>query len=439
MHSGETADGTKRPPEERDQYIPVRKSDILRALTAPGAFGSETEHEQFQQFCRMLGSIYHYEYFEQLERLRDDYFYFNPDLDPRVRFEQAEIDRIYADLSSAFFKVVQRANFIEVPHAEIERAYREDAMVHVKIHAPADDFREIRFFRRGKHREIFDVPIWFGFRKRPTEIEVYDDVVMFVATRFAEPGHAEPRKRRPARSKVRSGAVLIKYFKHIASADLNALFPNVRILMSLKDKLMLGVPALVGFIPIVLKLASTLTVLFLVAGFYLGVSGAIKDDEVAGAFAALSGLVALGAFFLQQWIKFQRQTLIHHKNLTDNVYFRNINNNAGIFDYIIGSAEEQECKEAFLAYYFLQNTPSPPTKTELDRRIETWLRENFGVALDFEVGDALHKLERLGLLQRTGGRLTVLPLGHALARLDRVWDGYFGPKAANAAPAPASK
>jgi hypothetical protein len=312
-------------------------------------------------------------------------------------------------------------------------------MVHVKIHAPADDFREIRFFRRGKHREIFDVPIWFGFRKRPTEIEVYDDVVMFVATRFAEPGHAEPRKRRPARSKVRSGAVLIKYFKHIASADLNALFPNVRILMSLKDKLMLGVPALVGFIPIVLKLASTLTVLFLVAGFYLGVSGAIKDDEVAGAFAALSGLVALGAFFLQQWIKFQRQTLIHQKNLTDNVYFRNINNNAGIFDYIIGAAEEQECKEAFLAYYVLQNTPSPPTKTELDRCIEAWLKENFGVALDFEVGDALHKLERLGLLQRTGGRLTVLPLGDALARLDQVWDGYFGAKAANAAPTPASK
>ncbi len=133
------------------------------------------------------------------------------------------------------------------------------------------EFREIRFFRRGKHRELFDQPFWFGFRKRPTEIEVYDDVLMFVATRFAEPGQEEqPRKRRPAQSKVRPGAVLIKYFKHIASADLNALFPNVRILMSLKDKLMLGVPALVGFIPIVLKLASTLTVLFLVRGLLSG-------------------------------------------------------------------------------------------------------------------------------------------------------------------------
>ena len=39
--------------------------------------------------------------------------------------------------------------------------------------------------------------------------------------------------------------------------------------MGLRDKLVLGVPALLGGIPILLKVASTATVLFLVAGFYL--------------------------------------------------------------------------------------------------------------------------------------------------------------------------
>ena len=116
---------------------------------------------------------------------------------------------------------------------------------------------------------------------------------------------------------------------------------------------MLGVPALIGGIPILLKLASTLTVLFLVAGFYLGLSSAVQDDEMAGALAAVSGLIALGGFIVSQWVRFQRQSLLHQKILSDNVYYRNVNNNAGIFDYIIGEAEEQECKEAFLAYYFL--------------------------------------------------------------------------------------
>ena len=39
---------------------------------------------------------------------------------------------------------------------------------------------------------------------------------------------------------------------------------------------MLGVPAIFGGIPILLKLASTLTVLFLVAGFYLGLYGTLQ-------------------------------------------------------------------------------------------------------------------------------------------------------------------
>jgi hypothetical protein len=78
--------------------------------------------------------------------------------------------------------------------------------------------------------------------------------------------------------KVRDGAVLFKYFRHIARADLKALFPNARVVRSLFDHLTLGVPAIIGGVPILLKLASTLTVLFLVAGFYLGVSGGIGDN-----------------------------------------------------------------------------------------------------------------------------------------------------------------
>ena len=123
--------------------------------------------------------------------------------------------------------------------------------------------------------------------------------------------------------------------------------------MSLSDQLMLGVPAIFGGIPILIKLASTLVILFLVAGFYLGVNGTLGDNDLEQALAALSGLFALGAFLLRQWGNFHRQSLIHQKQLTDNIYYRNINNNSGIFSYLIGEAEEQEWKEALLAYYCL--------------------------------------------------------------------------------------
>ena len=112
-------------------------------------------------------------------------------------------------------------------------------------------------------------------------------------------------------------------------------------------------------------------------------------------------------------MRFQRQSLLHQKILSDNVYYRNVNNNAGIFDYIIGEAEEQECKEAFLAYYFLLKDGAP-TEDALDRRIEAWLKKTFGADVDFECDDALAKLERLGLLKRDGDKLSVLPLDEAL-------------------------
>ena len=106
--------------------------------------------------------------------------------------------------------------------------------------------------------------------------------------------------------------------------------------------------------------------------------------------------------------------------LTDNIYYRNVNNNAGIFDYVIGAAEEQDCKEAFLAYHFLL-ARRPPTASELEARVEAWLKATFGVDVEFEVSDALAKLERLGLVERRRGTALCLTAGRAFAELHRVW------------------
>ena len=139
-------------------------------MIAHGALASEPEREQFRQFCRLLGAIYHYEYFDQLERLRNDYFYFSPDLDDHARFDSATVERAYGDLIDALTKVLHGANFIEVPHEEIERAHREHGIVRVNIKAPLEDYREVRFFRRGHHNETVEIPKWFGFGKRERRV-----------------------------------------------------------------------------------------------------------------------------------------------------------------------------------------------------------------------------------------------------------------------------
>jgi hypothetical protein len=79
------------------QFIPVRKIDILDALVEHSSLACD-DHGKFRQLCRLLGAISHYEYFDRLERLRADYFYFNPEIEPHARFDDDARERAFADL-----------------------------------------------------------------------------------------------------------------------------------------------------------------------------------------------------------------------------------------------------------------------------------------------------------------------------------------------------
>ena len=445
--SGETA-----APEQRDRFIPLRKSDIVTGLAANGGLDDD-QQTSLWQFARVLGAIFHHRYFKELERLREAYFDFDPEVTPAAHGPTHDLQRAYRILSEEFVRVLKEANFVEIPHEEIIRAFGEHALVRVKIKAPVEDYRDVRMFRRGHHQETIEVSSWYGLRRRPLKVDVYDDVVLMVATRPEGAAPDETAKRRKTlvsawradnwrgkkwqtkilqtknrqtrTKKIRDGAVLFKYFRHIARGDLEALFPNVRVVMSLFDQLTLGVPAVVGGVPIVLKVASTMTILFVVAGFYLGLNGTMHDNDTEQALAALSGLFALGAFVLRQWGNFHRQSLIHQKQVTDNIYYRNINNNSGIFNYIIGEAEEQDWKETLLGYYGLLTAKAPLSREELGAQIEAQLLRKFGLRIAFAVDDALSKLKGLDLLREADGRFSVPPLADALARLETEWKGLL--------------
>ena len=416
---------------QREQRIPVRKSELLDALIEHGTLRSPQEEAQFRRIAWLLAVISHHEFFDHLSRLHEAYHHLDPDRAPRVELNPATEEQDYLVLRDALLAGLRGANFMEVPRSEIEHAHEERAAVRVRLRTSLDEFREVRFFGRGLHRETLTVSDWYGLRKRRIEADVYDDVVMLCGMKPAsqlKPNGKRRRKREPPR-RLRPGSVMIRSFRHIASADLNALYPNARIVMGTLDRLFLTIPAIAGGVPIILNLVSTVTVLFLVAGFYLGLSGAVNDNDLKKALAATSGLIALGAFIMRQWMRYQRQSLLYQKELAENIYYRNVSNNAGLFDSLIGAAEEQECKEAFLACYFLLDDGAPATPRALDTRIEQWLAQKFGIAVDFDVDDALGKLERLGLAQRAGDTFTILPMAEMQSRLETVWTGMINREA----------
>ena len=127
----------------------------------------------------------------------------------------------------------------------------------------------------------------------------------------------------------------------------------------------------------------------------------------------------------KQVSNFRNRKLRFIQALTRNLYFKNLDNNAGVFLRLINDAEEEEAKEAILAYCFLTISAKAMTSAELDSEIESWFVERWQTSIDFEVDDALQKLIRLQLVVPVDDKYSAVELEQALKRLDAQWDNYF--------------
>ena len=109
------------------------------------------------------------------------------------------------------------------------------------------------------------------------------------------------------------------------------------------------------------------------------------------------------------------------------MYFNGQANNSAVLNVIVDLGEEQEVKEALLAYCFLYfESEKQYNEESLDERIEQWLLEQFEVDIDFEVDDALDKLQKMNLLRQTDeGILSVVNLDEGLTILDEYWDAIY--------------
>jgi hypothetical protein len=89
-------------------------------------------------------------------------------------------------IDPAFYALRCRTKFSKMqiltscPHEDVADAHRNKRTIPVEVKAEHDDFREVRFYKRGRHVEQLEVSEWFGVRRREVEIEVFDDIVLLV-------------------------------------------------------------------------------------------------------------------------------------------------------------------------------------------------------------------------------------------------------------------
>lgn len=410
------------PSGKSDGFIAARKAELGQAIAGdPGL--PQGEGASMGEVFRLLGALLHHEAHERLEALKALYDPLDPDAPPSRRDVSP---RAFETFEHELIESLKRANFAEIDPDTVNTREATKLITGLAIKPSMAGIRRIRYFARGARPEQIVKTSWFGLRKRVIDAQVMNDVVVLVGFKADdEIVRTDRRAFASMRRGVRPGAALVKHFRSVANAELVTLHPGAKPSMLRRDQFFLAAPAIATGIPVLLNLWPALTVIFAVLAAYFGAQGVIEDSELKRALAAVSGLVAVGAFVMRQRLKYEAQTLRYQKQLADTVYFRNLANNAGVLDLLIGAGEEQDAKEAILAYGMLRRAQKPLAKGEIDNFAEAFLRERFGLEIDFEIQDALGKLERLGVVTREGETYAAQAPTDALARLDAAWDGLF--------------
>jgi len=398
-----------------EHNIPFRKADIV-AMCADEL--PPEERESFGGFTKMLASLLHHRFHERIEKIKDAYT-----AGTQEGLPDAERLAARRSLEEELAALARAANFTEMDLSELDRAFAEHSLLKVRMVVDRKVVDKVMFFRRGEVKQSKQVPIWFGLRKKTIDFVAYARVLIYA--KFKNASHFKDSE--IDRLAFEPGSVIVKLFQNVPRDDLEMVFPNVQVRMRGIDKLLIGVPAVIsGIIVIATKLLTTVGLLLVLLAFWLGLSNKPVTVNQTALVSLGLGIFAFGAYVVRQITNFKNRKILFMKALSENLYFRNLDNDAGVFHHLLDAAEEAEVTEAVLAYHFLRTSPQPMTPSELDSRVEAWFAERCETPVDFDVHDGLRKLREHSLVIEDGdGRLSAVTLTEAKRRMDTFWDNLF--------------
>jgi len=395
---------------DREHYIPLRKSDLVELLCRDKQM-PRTDVPDFRQFCILISSVFHFEYLQKLESLKDLFAPFDPDTQTRLLQDPGKVERekLMNRLFDEFTQLMERANFKKLGKADVEAAVEGGASDWgINMNVNFDVFEHLELFIRGEGRTKRSRrhKVWF-WKSVEVPVETYQRVALAVKLK--------PHKRLPKSLDTR--AVFFKLFKDIPKLDLEMILPGTTIQMPGTQRSKFGA-TLVGTIAYAI---------YKVWFDLIGAAAALGKGLMFAGQAALMPIFVLGGYGYKQYAGYQITKQSYSKMLTESLYYQTLDNNAGVLTHILDEAEEQECREAILAYYcLLRFAPEQGwTPEQLDDYVELYLEGAANLKVDFEIGDAIDKVERLGIVTRTGNMVRAIPLAQALEKLDYRWDNYF--------------
>jgi hypothetical protein len=392
-----------------DHFIPLRRSELVQLLADdPDLIPDDAD--LFRQFARLIVATCRCEYTLLLEKLKASYTPFDADSDvrPLTKFNEEERQQRLIDLLADFAWLMERANYqhlnrddiTPILHTRSEWGLMVDVDFHIferlAIFTRGDtvERRPLRKLRRFLKQEEVDVPVW-------------QRLVMIMKLR------KHPRLSR----RIDTERVYLQLFKNIPKLDINMLLPGARVRMTRFDRSKVGFPMISG-----LGMA-----LYNIAQDFATLAMQLASHPSLLMWGLATGGVTYGT---KSWFSYLTTRQRYNLNLTQVLYFQNLDTNAGVLMHVLEEAQEQECREVLLAYFFLWRLAGSDgwTAETLRQCIEEELNKRVELTVHLEVQDALGKLKRLHLVEQSGDRYRAAPIRQVIEVLHTLWNGYMKTK-----------
>ena len=438
-----------------EAFIPLRRTDVINLCIDDGQLNPE-QATAFRELCEMITAFYHFRFHQSLELFKDNYLIFDPhtEIKPYIEPELEQYEQMKANVFSAFQSVLARTNYRKLSIEKIKHALDKKSLINLKTEIDFDDFDDLYCYYRGNTSRTIEQKKFF-FWNTQKQIDVFERIVLLIG--FKGKGYFEAKeasKKSKDELNFTPGKIYLYFYKNIPQLDIDLLFPNLKSSMTLKDKLLFGIPAIGAAIPLLLKTLPNLLVVFVAILFALN----LRDPSLIQSIdvdhnkarnimpvlvATLSLGMAFGGFAMQQYNQYKSKQVKFQKNVTDTLFFKNLANHSSAFQLLVDIAEEEECKEVILAYYHLLTSPQPLTPQQLDSKIEQWMEEKAQIKINFDIQGPLQNLAEIrGKITNDGsdeqdqslipllsydayGYCQVLPLTQARILIDYVWDHIF--------------
>lgn len=385
----------------REHFIPMRRTALVQALAARPEL-STSDREAFLRIAEALSEQFHQEFRQYLETLKDCYAPFDPDADTRTleSWDDEERESRETQLFRTFDAVLRRANYRELSRTEIEEAVDVFSEWGLRLEIDFSIFNRLHVYARGDVIGKRERRRWRNFfRPESVDVPIYQRLVIIFDL------HEQHAKNMT----IDGQAVHIKLFKNIPKLDVDMLLPGSRVRMTWLDQGKIFVPTLSGVALTLTKILKTTLWLALTGTFW-------------GIVAFLGCVIGAIGYGVRSFLGYVHTKEKYQLNLTRNLYYQNLDNNAGVIHRLLDEAEEQETREALVAYFVLwtQAAGAGCSETELDRAAEHLLYELTGVPVDFDCHDAVDKLRRFGMAEWSDGHVCALAPEAVLRSLDNV-------------------